>query len=239
MQHQDKRVKVRDARRPLTSDSLGVDTAGFQLCWHPTALSQQDFVRRGYSAERQYYQELLALVRRLYPDQRVLKLKVFDSVVRNSTLPENLSQKSGQHVRGRAMGVHVDYSTDYGKEVVERYCGKHMARGDRCMILNIWRSIDEEAPVQQAPLALLDARSVDPHHVKVVYKQYPNKVRGGLGLTANAADEHSWYYYSNMNMDECLVFKNFDTDGGRPGVAPCAFHTAFEPPESDKARPRI
>ncbi len=60
---------------------------------------------------------------------------------------------------------------------------------------------------------LLDVPGRDPiRSMTVVYYPNPN---------------HRWFYFSNMAVDEALVFKSFDSDPDRPTRVP---HTAFKNP---------
>ena len=56
-------------------------------------------------------------------------------------------------------------------------------------------------------------------------------------LDARSAEQHEWYYYPQMYVDECLMFKVYDKKTGGPRFV---FHTAFDDPQtSDDAPPRV
>ena len=48
------------------------------------------------------------------------------------------------------------------------------------------------------------------------------------GLSDHNAAKHRWYYFPKMQMDEMLLFKQFDSDTALPGRM--TFHTAFVGP---------
>ena len=48
------------------------------------------------------------------------------------------------------------------------------------------------------------------------------------GLSDHNAAKHRWYYFPKMQMDEVLLFKQFETDTSLPGCM--TFHTAFVDP---------
>ena len=45
------------------------------------------------------------------------------------------------------------------------------------------------------------------------------------GLSDHNAAKHRWYYFQKMQMDEVLLFKQFDSDTALPGRM--TFHTDF------------
>lgn len=114
------------------------------------------------------------------------------------------------------------------------------------LALNIWHPYDR--PAYKNPLCLVDARSVDMEQdtVKYAYIGNPTQERKKgkslleeiapitgpevyqLGLCHSPA--HRWVYCSDMQTDEAVIFKQWDT---RPGVAKCAFHGSFYDPFHD------
>lgn len=125
-------------------------------------------------------------------------------------------------------------------------------RGDRAddgdswryVFLNVWQSMDREAPVREAPLALLHPRSWSldgrTHAVKLkTHAIFPENYtlrsdvrRVPAAAAAPAAAEllqprqgeagdvipfaHEWVHYPEMTADEALVFVNFDSDSTQP-----------------------
>jgi hypothetical protein len=110
----------------------------------------------------------------------------------------------------------------------------------RWAIINIWRPI---RPVQRDPLAVCDARSCSEADLRTVFAQLPSqgagsKVSRGPGFEVfNVAHNpaHKWYYASDMEPDEALLIKCFDSKlDGRARRTP---HTAFQM-EGDCGDPR-
>jgi len=96
----------------------------------------------------------------------------------------------------------------------------------RAVVYNVWRSIS--LPPQDAPLAVCDQRTVEPDHFvegAVVDAADPSQVAPYTGSTYSAGQK--WYYFSNMNPDEALVFKGVDTAIAEP--LGC-LHSAFDHP---------
>lgn len=90
---------------------------------------------------------------------------------------------------------------------------------------NSWQPFDN--PVQQNPLALLDAETI--RVGDIVDYEY-----GGNGKKSKSSmpvyrDDHQFYYYSDMTLDEVLLIKQLDSREGRAPVSP---HTSFVDPDS-------
>ena len=93
-----------------------------------------------------------------------------------------------------------------------------------CAILvQVWRSIDPEHPVMQKPLAVCDERTVSDADKFKYELIFPDRVGENYSLDATTARRHSWYYYPQMNADECLSFKVYDRQEDGPRFV---FHTA-------------
>lgn len=89
-------------------------------------------------------------------------------------------------------------------------------------------------------LALLDAQSVAPSDFVGVWVSLPRPGQGAFDNVYNAGEgfeiaqiraneEHRWHYVSNLEMDEALVFMQYDTK--RDGRARQTPHCAFESTE--------
>ena len=94
----------------------------------------------------------------------------------------------------------------------------------RFAIINVWRSLDREAPVQAFPLACVDARTVSPRtDLRTLQIHYADRIgENYLGTlpTKNNNEEdlpnkndHVWMYWSHMVHDEVLIIKQWDSHG--------------------------
>lgn len=93
---------------------------------------------------------------------------------------------------------------------------------------NIWRAISE--PPQDVPLALCDARSLDPRDLIVADAVFDEAGKSEWSFESwvvahNPA--HRWHWFSNMNRDEAIIFKTNDSERA---VAGCVAHVAFDDP---------
>lgn len=218
--YQARTVTVRDAR--LMASSLSVHRNGFELWDAPTDLG--DFLDDGAVGQR-YYPEAAALALLATGGTRA---HVFDHLVRRRQPGEpaiTLGARPGSPYPGPAGRVHNDYSEASGakrfglvlegQSPQERYC-----------IVNLWRSIGR-VPVLDTPLAVCDARSVEPANIVASEIRYPSRTGEIYLVRHNPA--HSWAYFSAMQRDEVLIFKQYDSQ--REGVARFTPHAAFDLPE--------
>ncbi len=159
------------------------------------------------------------------------RVHIFDHTVRASD-PELRERKQ---VREPATLVHNDYTANSGFVCLREQLGdeaEKLARR-RFQIVNVWRPLVD--PVEDYPLALVDARSLDSGDVVDTERRAPNHV-GEIQLALHS-ERQRWYYYPRMRPDEVLLFRTFDSiDQGR---RPCSIHTAIHLPDAPAhAEPR-
>jgi hypothetical protein len=94
----------------------------------------------------------------------------------------------------------------------------------RFSVINVWRPI--RGPIQDAPLAVADAQSVDSGDLVATDVVYPNRTGEIYYVKFNPS--HRWFYASAMRQDEVMLIKCFDSaDDGRARFVP---HSAFVDP---------
>jgi len=86
---------------------------------------------------------------------------------------------------------------------------------------NVWRAFSP--PPQDAPLAVCDARSVEPADLVLAdavfdVRDAPEWTFEALVVRGNP--RHRWYYFRDMDRDEVLVFKTNDSDRSRSHCVP-------------------
>jgi hypothetical protein len=208
-------VTIQDARRldPLPS----LDREGFTLARHVTAvedLYDEDAVKRVY------YQEVEALVKAVTGASRVV---AFDHNLRSAA-------KTGRGeagVQGPVRYAHNDYTERSGPQRVRDLLGaeaEHWLRG-RVAVVNVWKPI--RGPVEQAPLAVCDARTIGPEDFVPTDLRYRDRTGEVYSLRFNPT--HRWFYFSRMEATEAMLLKCFDSD---PGHARFTAHSAFDDPAS-------
>jgi hypothetical protein len=217
-------VSVFDCR-PL-ADELKMDVAGFEL--HSDATGFADY----YSPEQvrqHYYPEVVALLTKKLDAQAVF---VFDHNVRSRVR----SARKEVGVREPVEGAHNDYTLASGPKRIEdilRENNAHHLLANRAALINVWRPI--VGPVQDHPLAICDARSTtlkdfiatEIQHFQEDDLETPAHVGEVFSFKHNPA--HRWYYASEMQPDEVIFLKCFDT--ALDGRARYTGHTGFQNPD--------
>ena len=262
-EHERHKVRVRDARALVPEATL--ESRGFELRTQRSAMCGPGDFRDPAKVRTVYYPEVEALVKAATGCERVL---VFDHTLREGRPAQARAGGDGAqslNVLGDASKsaaavrrVHCDYSAASAparlRQIVEQLGrvedgasggGAALDSSERAAVLrgryafiNVWRSVDADAPVQQDPLAMCDARSVRASEA-IPYKMvFPERV--GENLALQHGDHHKWFFYPQMTADEALVFKVYDSreaaehDGTR-----FTYHTAFSDPTAPAdARPR-
>jgi hypothetical protein len=150
--------------------------------------------------------------------------RAFNFVLRSSRIKGVHTKPGGDRsARGPVNDVHTDYTDESpGVQQIKYLVDNKLGLGGaRFALFNLWRSVGRE-PVQTWPLAVCDASSVDPKDLigritpendNVIYSVLPNP-------------NHKWRYYSRMERNECLVFKQYDTN--EHALSRFTPHTAFD-----------
>ncbi len=217
-------MPVQDVR-PF-ADGLSLDREGFILRCSASAVS--DF----YDADEVsavYDPEVERLVKRETGAEKVV---IFDHTIR----VESDEKRREMNVREIVNLAHNDYTVKSGPQRVRDLlepdeAGRRLQ--SRFAIYNLWRPI--AGPVLSAPLAICDARSIALEDWVLCDLVYSDRVGEIYNLAHNA--DHRWCYFSNMETDEVMMFKSYDSlADGRARFTP---HTAFiDPSTPDDAPPR-
>lgn len=171
-------------------------THGFTLVKHPIEV---DFARQE-AVQAVWYPEACRIVRELTGASEVF---AFMGILRGGE-----ADLGG----GPALSAHVDFNEASLRGWVQRLAPERAAQlaGKRLMNVNLWRGT---RPVRCSPLAVCDARSVEKGDFMLVRfgdaPPPPGPVPGGLNVAYNP--RHHWYYYPDMEPDEVIVFRLFDT----------------------------
>jgi hypothetical protein len=252
-------MPVQDAR--ILQDAPTLACNGFEL--RPNALGnlEVDFFDQD-AVLRQYYPHCAEIVRDACGASLVA---AFDHNVRSAVGKEGKQRiRGGQQVQGPAHMVHGDYTLTSapqrlrdlarpprlndtlrsvlpdGEALLDPGNVNEALLDGRFAIINLWRSIAKE-PVVTHPLALCDAATVQPDDLVVFEIHYHDRI--GENYFAKHAVDHGWYFYPDLNRDEALLIKQWDSDGplatsdgakadAADTLAPCtfSFHSAFEDP---------
>ena len=201
--------------RPMVSD-FELDRQGFRFIRHDTRVkdfSDEEEVRSVY------YPEMQELVKELTAASRVV---VFDHTLRTA----DEAVQEARKIREPVLRVHNDYTEWSGpqrvRDLLPDEADTLLER--RFAIVQIWRPI--RMPVESAPLAICDAKTLSTRDLVISERRYPNRVGQTYGI--KFSPDHRWYWFPMMRREEALVFKVYDSL--KDGRARWTAHTAFDHP---------
>ena len=214
-------ARIHDGR-PLAG-TFDLDTHGFEFVEHRTAM--HDFFD-AEELERVYYREVERLVAQVSGAARVV---VFDHTLRSGDEAEREARK----IREPVLSVHNDYTEWSGPQRVREVLPDEAEAllKKRFAIVQVWRAI--EKPIESNPLAIADARSIEPRDLIRAERRYPHRVGETYRLAYNP--RHQWYWFPRMRRDEALVFKVYDSE--KDGRARFTAHTSFVDPTTPAGAP--
>jgi hypothetical protein len=211
-------VTIRNARHC----GFSIDKEGFELVKFPTN------VRDFYDDEEVkslYYPEIVQRLKQLTGGTVI----VSNHVVRNAG--NTVHEKSS--VQGASLRVHNDYTVRSApqrvRDLLEKAEAERLLRY-RLAAINVWRTI--RGPVKNMPLALCDAQSVELSDLVATDLILRDRVSETYRLTHNP--NHRWYYFPDMQPDEAILIKCYDSDNGRAKFTP---HAAFDDPTTPPEAP--
>jgi hypothetical protein len=217
-------VLIRDAR--AEREKFTLETSGFQLVDHVSKVPdfmqlKSDFTGAG-QPDKTYDLEIQQL---LYDLTGADKVVTFGIVVRQAT-------PSGPNYQPPASDVHVDWTESRANMLAKKHADFPYSRF-KC--INLWRTFSPSP--QDYPLAVCDGRTLDSTGSKA-NSMIPCDKIPDLDHLESAPSEpivseadlftfdskQKWYYFSNMNRDEILVFTLYDSAKYPKGRCP---HVAF------------
>lgn len=227
---------MKSGRDALPKPSL--TQMGFELWKNPTSV--QNF-RDDDEVRQKYYPEIEALIKKATGASHVF---LFDHTVRKSSVTNLNTLGQAGAAAGSVVRVHCDYTAESAPRrflqlcETESYTGQKFEKAEveklmegRFSFVNCWRSIRDE-PIKVKPLALCDTYSIDPETFLKYELRYPERTGENYSLEPNK--DHSWYYYPDMEKDECILFHVYDKKQDGPRFV---FHTAFDDPTTPEDAP--
>jgi hypothetical protein len=217
---QPKTVRISNAR--AEAGRLSFEANGFTMLRAPfeTGWFDKDAV------QAHYYPEAARIVRELTGASDVI---VFLDLIRSSAREEGVEVANNAHVDFDEPSVH-GWVRMFRPADAERLLKK------RILNINLWRPL---RPIEQMPLALCDASSVDRGDlVRTIIGSKPGEPDTGFaGYNLAYNPSQRWYWFPDMQPGEVLAFKLYDSDQSRPHLTA---HTAFaDPTSSPDAPPRL
>jgi len=241
-------VDIRDGR-PF-KEQISLDTYGFELVEAPTDVS--NFFDKA-EVDSKYPAEMTKLLKDITGADQVVPLGWMtrtsgDLAQHQRPEEENYSHQGG--VQPPAGEAHVDMTPDKAQIYARMTYANAFPDGSgfsRFLAVSMWRCFSK--PPQDMPLAICDARSVKADegvpNTMFIVDELPDEqsmlgeMEGEDQAPAAAIfhyqPEHRWWYFSDMQGDEVLIFKFHDSD---PDRAMRAMHTAFHDPSFEHANER-
>jgi hypothetical protein len=217
-----RRVRIADAR-PIAAE-LSVDVQGFALVRSPTTV--RDFWDEAQTLGLGH-PEAGEIVKAATGASRVV---VFDHTLRRR-IPG--AEDRGREVLRQPVGrVHVDQTVRSGPQRVRDIMGdqaEDLLRG-RAAIINVWRPVGR--PARDWPLALGDARTIAREDLIPSELRFRHRTGETYSLAYNPAQR--WFFVPEMQTDEALLIKCWDSDAGVARFAP---HSGFEDPTTPPGTP--
>jgi hypothetical protein len=209
--------------RPLR-DTFKLDTHGFVFAGHHTGV--KDFTDEA-ERKRVYDPEVAELIKTYSGASEVV---VFDHTIRVGD--EKVQQNTG--ARPPVKGVHNDYTEKSAPRRLREIVGDAEAERrfkKRWAIIQVWRPI--RGTVMIDPLGMCDGRTIPEKGFILVQRRYKDRTGEVYHIAYNP--EHDWYYFPQMERNEALVFKVFDSD---PNVETrFTAHSAFDDPNTPPGAP--
>lgn len=201
----------------------------------PPALGREGFVLAHHPAEDpQWFNE--AWVGEVYGPSCVELVKRITGAERAVSLHHPIKRIADPAARGRHLMttefVHLDLPRELGRETALKAVEAVGESFKRATLYNIWKAITP-AP-QDQPLAVADRRTIPPdtHVIGMTVTD-----DGDIPYVIIApSPEVQFYYFSDMSVDESIVFTSIDFDAANP--LGCA-HSAFAHPGSGIPRSSI
>jgi hypothetical protein len=203
----------------LGRDGFSLEREGFVFVNHETKVTNfydEEEVRTVY------YPEMERLVQEITGASKVL---IFDHTLRAA----DGATREEQQIGGPVRNVHNDYTEWSGPQRVRDLLPGEEATErlqHRFAVVQVWRAIRN--PVESSPLAIADARSLATKNLIPTERRYPDRVGEIYHITFDP--DHRWVYFPNMQRNEALVFKTYDS--AIDGRARWTAHAAFDDPTS-------
>jgi hypothetical protein len=215
-------VAIRNGR-PVR-DSLRLDSHGFVFADHHTKV--KDFTDEA-ERKRVYDPEVQALIKKHSGASEVL---VFDHTIR---IGDEQAMKA-INARPPVKGVHNDYTEASAPRRLREIVGDAEAERrfkKRWAIIQVWRPI--RGTVMIDPLGMCDGRTIPQKGFILVQRRYKDRTGEVYHIAYNP--EHVWYYFPQMERNEALVFKVFDSDSNVR--TRFTAHSAFDDPNTPASAP--
>jgi len=213
-------TKIRDVRG---RDFTDVDTQGFTFIQLPTSLKPEEMDNEAL-VEAIYYPEIEDMLWSQFPDISRIAFLGHQSRKRSPMFPH---QKGALVTTAQPQTMaHADFTRRGALDRLKNHFKEYPELENKPWeMLNVWRVM--RGPNNDWPLAMCDYRSIDADHDVIANDIV---VAHGDGCIENSLlhhnKNHQWFYKSNMEVDDLIIFRQADSSG----TMPRAWHASFEHP---------
>lgn len=209
---EEKKVLIRDIRK---SKKFVLNKNGFILKKTKFNIQAKDF-ENNYE---NYKNNLSHFLKKIISFRHI---EIFD-ITKRSNEKSGAFNKDGP--RQPAERAHVDYTVNSGpfraKQILEKNFSKTLYKY-RVIQLNIWKPLSKK--VLSSPLAIADANSISLKDLVATDQIFPDRVGEIYHLAYNK--KQKWYWVSEMQDNEVLIFKGWDSIASNK-VIKFTPHTSF------------
>lgn len=227
-------VEIIDARKSAPEGSW--ETRGFELLQHESKVGNFDDEQE---VAEVHYPEISALARRLTGCEHALV---------SGHISRNPDQAAVHADLGPIQFVHSDFAPSYGQRIRDFYAtggeqaeaglasvgisAADVANARRMLILQFWRNVGPAH--MDLPIAFCDVQSTRTDEIIPI--PVTNYAGGGFDFEALAirapttAGSHRWYTFPDMQRDEVVAFRTYDTNLMEQDAAYWTPHSAFADP---------
>jgi hypothetical protein len=205
---------------------LSLDVSGFELTTHRSTLVKFAEFQDAEAVKSIDYPEVEATLRAVTGAEKII---LFDHTLRDSTV-----EIGEAALREPVRRVHDDQTLASAPNRVRRHLSPEEAAWRlerRFAIVNFWRPVG--GPVLKTPLAVCDARTIEPGDLLPSDLVYRDWVGETYAVAFNP--RHRWYWYPRQAIHEATLLKIFDS--ATDGRARLTAHTAFDNPHSPPGAP--
>ncbi|KAI1271826.1 hypothetical protein F5Y07DRAFT_328269 [Xylaria sp. FL0933] len=234
-------------------NDFNIHTHAFQPCkWKPSIASlDSSEIKRCLYAEAEEFIKTITKATRVHCFSHLIRQNTVESNIEALRQLEasrgrgNISDKEGFGKTVPARYAHVDQSGKGARTLLGenlRNEAEELSR-TRWGTVNLWRPI---RTIRRDPLCFCDGRTISDEDLVPIDAVPPPKgtssfyesISRGDGfqtLEIRANPKHKWYYLSEMQPDEALVFKGFDSKN--TSTSRCC-HASFRHPQTVNDAPR-
>ncbi|KAI0536366.1 hypothetical protein GGR58DRAFT_528394 [Xylaria digitata] len=244
-------IQVNDLRGQ--ENEFDIHTHSFQLCrWKPsTTLLDSDGIKQNLYPEAEKFVKVITGATRVHCFSHLIRQRTVEANIEalrkleESRGKDNVSDREGFGMAVPARHAHIDQSGKGAHTLLNENLPDEAEKlsKTRWGTVNLWRPIQT---IRRDPLCFCDGRTISEEDLVPMDAIPPPKgtssfyesISRGNGfqtLEVRANPNHKWYYLSEMQPEEALIFKCYDSKNS--SQSRCC-HASFKHPQTASDAPR-